>query len=180
MNDAKLQDLHCDWSRGTNKGARIFRNIGEVARFFPLSEPVLCVGCGDGLEVQAWRLLGYRADGIDISVAKRKVAESHGVPYTSAPAEDILADISPGFNVYCAHTLEHLLSPDTVMQEMRRIVVSVMCIIVPIEAKGSNNPSHLSPVLDLSHIRLSGNIEEVMRCERWNNEPEGIIVWRKK
>lgn len=173
-----LQTKHCDYSRKTRKGARILRNIGEVAKFFPLDEPILCVGSGDGLEVQAWNLLGYQAQGVDVSPAKAQVALDHGVPTTEIPAERLDQFPKNSANIYCAHTLEHTKDPWLVMKHFLRIAVSTVCIIVPVEPKGTKNPAHVSPVIDLSTIRIP-SLTEVMRFERFNDEPEGVIVWKK-
>lgn len=172
----KLQTAHCDHSRGTRKGARILRNIGEVARFFPLDEPVLCVGSGDGLEVEAWQLLGYHAHGVEVSPEKAMIARDHGAATTEAPAEGLDA-VEGLWNIYCAHTLEHCRDARAVLAHFLRMALSTICIIVPVEPRGTRNPSHLSPVLDLGQIRIPG-MHEVMRYERHNDEPEGIIVWR--
>lgn len=173
---ARIQTKHCDMSRGTAKGRRILRNVGEVSRFFPLDEPVLCVGSGDGLEVEAWRLLGYEAHGVEISPHKASIAKRHGVPCTEAPAES-LNEVAGNWNIYCAHTLEHCTDPSTVLAQFVGMALSTICIIVPIEPMGTRNPSHLNPIKSLSDIRLPGLLEE-MRAERFNDEPEGVIVWK--
>lgn len=175
----RLQEQHCDDSRGTRKGARILRNVGEFARWFPRDEPIICVGAGDGLEVEAWQLLGHEATGIDISPKKARVASKFGVPVLDLDAHG--ADYR-GRNIYCAHTLEHCKDAESLLYSFALNALSTICVIVPIEPDGSRNPSHLSPIRNLSQLHLperSGWIE-TLRTERHNDEPEGAIVWNRK
>jgi hypothetical protein len=160
----KLQDEHCDETRNTEKRFRVLRNVGEAAPYFPINEPVLCYGSGDGFEVQVWSLLGFEAYGYDISSHKNKLAQSHGV--------EIKKDIKA--NVYCAHTLEHLYDRDAQIKRMISNCISTVCFIFPIEPNGSKNPSHLSPIKSINDIVVPMNI--MVKYERWNDEKEGIII----
>lgn len=169
----RLQNAHCDWSRGTRKGHRILRNVGEVARFFPSEEPLLCFGCGDGLEVEAWKLLGYDAVGCEISKEKSAKAEVFGVRIMSQKALGVYS-----LNVYCAHTIEHVVDAKAILEWFSKIALSTVCIICPIEPNGSRNPSHLSPVRALTDIMVPG-MKVVQMIERYNDEPEGLIVFKR-
>jgi hypothetical protein len=75
-----LQDQHCDYTRTTGKRFRVMRNVGEVAPYYPINEPVLCFGSGDGFEVQAWDLLGFDAVGCEIS--EKKSAYHRAIGFT--------------------------------------------------------------------------------------------------
>jgi len=181
MTEEQLQDLHCDPSRGTDKGPRILRNVGDCAPWFPLNEKVLCVGCGDGLELQAWELLGYGVIGLEISKAKTVVAKAHGCRVWRGEANR-LVEVSVGIqryaNIYCAHTLEHLKDAEKLLRAFGRIAVSTVAIIVPIEKNGTRNPSHHYVVKKISDIRING--WEVVRMEeRYNCEPEGLVILRR-
>lgn len=162
-----LQDQHCDETRTTEKRFRVLRNVGEAAEYFPINEPVLCFGSGDGFEVEVWNLLGFKATGYDISQRKNKLAKKHGV------------DVGKKYpsNIYCAHTLEHLENRNLVLDEMRENCISTICLIFPIEPIGSNNPSHLSPIKSLNDINLDMMV--VLKYERLNNEREGVIIFKK-
>lgn len=185
MTEEQLQSTHCDKSRGTSKGARILRNIGEVSKYYPINEPILCIGCGDGLEIEAWKLLGYNdVRGIEIDREKAKIAKKHGCNVSTHNIEDWFINedlfidvIKPGerLNVYCAHTLEHCSSVEIVIGTIKDLTLNTACIIVPIEPNGTKNPSHHSPVKKLSDINLDMPI--VLCAERYNDELEGIKVW---
>ena len=179
----KLQDEHCDPSRGTLKGARILRNVGEVARFFPIDEPILCVGSGDGLEVEAWKLLGYDpVYGLDISHWRCMVAQKHGV---RTWVVDIAGSRLPRplngkrqyANVYCAHTLEHCTNPPLAIEKFSKWAFSTICIVVPVELNGSRNPSHLSPFSGLN-LQIGG-FGVVYSDERINDELEAVKVYKR-
>ena len=71
MNLEKIQDEHCDMTRTTAKRFRVLRNVGEAAIHFPKDEPVLCIGSGDGFEVEVWKTIGFYSVGLDISSSKR-------------------------------------------------------------------------------------------------------------
>lgn len=182
LNEEILQDLYCDPSRGTNKGARILRNVGECAPFFSREEKVLCVGCGDGLELQAWELLGYKVIGLDISKAKAVVAKAHGCTIWRSEAHNLI-DISMGVhdfaNIYCAHTLEHLRQPQRMVAAFARLAVRTIAIIVPLEPKGTKNPSHHMAVRRIGDIQILG-WRVVKAEERYNHEPEGVIIFAKQ
>lgn len=172
MNIAELQDQHCDYTRNTEKRFRVLRNIGEVAPYFPIDEPVICFGSGDGFEVEVWRLLGYDAIGCEISPKKRERALKYGVRTVTNLYDDIRR------NVYCAHTVEHVSNRDLVISRLAAWSISTICLIFPIEPDGSKNPSHLSPVQNLDDIKLPG--VTLLKYERWNNELEGVIINAKR
>lgn len=178
MNKKGLQDAHCDNSRCTSKGYRILRNIGQMSKYFPRDEPIMCVGSGDGLEVEAWRLLGYDAVGLDISTSKVEVSRQHGIPSTDVPIEAVNEFDRP-YNIYCAHTLEHCESIEGILCLFEKTAISTICIIIPIEKRGTRNPSHLSPFWSLDELRIKSDyFSEVLRVERYNDELEGAVVWK--
>ena len=175
----RLQDRHCDWSRGTKKGFRVLRNVGDAARHFPLSEPLMCFGCGDGLEVEAFKLLGFDVIGCDISRKKRLVAEQHNT-LVYAPDDPLLEQIER--NIYCAHTIEHVEDLVQTLEYFEEVAISTICIICPIEPRGSRNPSHLSPIRSIRDLELSDWTywKPIRIEERFNDEPEAVLVWKYK
>ena len=171
MNSIEVQDQHCDYTRGTEKSFRVLRNIGKAAPYFPINEPILCFGSGDGFEIQVWKLLGFDVIGCEISSEKRKIAKGFKVK--------TFKNLYNGLkrNVYCAHTIEHVENRMRVLSQLYNISVSTICLIFPIEPNGSMNPSHLSPVQNIEYIKLPG--KTVLKYEHWNNEREGIIIFKK-
>ena len=169
--DVLVQDQHCDFTRGTSKRFRVMRNVGMAAAYFPEDEPVLCFGCGDGFEIEAWRLLGFDAVGVELSDIKRTVAAKRRLTvYKSMPS-------GIGANIYCAHTIEHLPYIKKTIKELWHICLSVMCLIFPIEPHGTRNPSHLSPIKSLDDIDVPGRI--LYKQSRFNDEPEGVIICKR-
>jgi len=164
-----LQDKHCDDTRGTAKRFRVLRNVGMAAPYFPVGEPVICFGSGDGLELEVWRLLGYAVTGVEISERKRAIANAHGC---------FTVDVLQGRgNIYCAHTLEHVPDVGRVLALFRQTCISTICCIVPLEPDGSRNPSHLAPIRRLDDVRIEG-MEVLLKMERWNDEREGVVICR--
>jgi hypothetical protein len=170
----KLQDQHCDETRTTSKRFRVMRNVGESAPYFPEDEPILCVGSGDGFEVQAWKLLGFDVSGYEISSSKIRIAAKHSI----ATFYQGLEKLYP-YNIYCAHTIEHFDNSSEYIRIFSKLAISTVCLIFPIEPYGSNNPSHLSPVGSIHDIDLPG-FKIMLKKERWNDEREGIIIWKRK
>ena len=170
----QIQDEHCDWSVGTPKGARILRNVGRVARFFPLGEKILCVGSGDGTEMLIWRALGYRVFGVEISNTKAQLSDERG---EFAMCEDIEDTIhyKRGCNIYCAHTLEHLGNPEKFLNQAISQAPSTVCVIFPIEINGSKNPSHLSPISSIKQIEHYGKVRHSETL--FDNEPQGMVIF---
>ena len=171
----EIQSVHCDKSRGTEKGSRIFRNIGEVSKFFSIEEPILCVGCGDGLEVEAWKLLGYTVKGVEVDQKKTKIAIEHNCDVVRCLIEEY--NPSEKANIFCSHTLEHCKNKELILNKFVNIALSTICIIVPIERFHTKNPSHFSQIKSLSELKLDWTI--VMCVERYNNEPEGVKIWKR-
>jgi hypothetical protein len=167
-----LQDQHCDYTRTTGKRFRVMRNVGEVAPYYPINEPVLCFGSGDGFEVQAWDLLGFDAVGCEISERKRRISSGYRV-YTY----ETLSQAQGQYNIYCAHTLEHVVDKRALISQLWEKCCSVMCLIFPIEPNGTKNPSHLSPIKNIDDVVVPGSI--IKKTVRWNDELEGLILCRK-
>ena len=172
MNIVELQDMHCDYTRDTEKRFRSLRNIGEVAPHFPINEPVICFGSGDGFEVEVWQLLGYDAIGCEISSIKKDIASKYGIRTINSLYDGARR------NVYCAHTIEHVRNRDIAMKRIAAWSISTTCFIFPIEPNGSMNPSHLSPVKSINDIDIPG-MQILLKYERWNDEREGIVIFKK-
>ena len=178
MDAVAIQNKFCDMSRKTDKSFKILKNVGEVAYHFPFDEPILCVGCGDGFELDAWKLLGFKdVKGIDVDPEKVAIAKSCGCDAEVASIEDYTFDEK--INIYCSHTLEHCKDIDNIFEIFERNFLSVICVIVPIEKQGTKNPSHLSPIFSLYDICWGIQDKKVVRCyENHNYELQGIVVWK--
>lgn len=151
----------------------MLRNVGAIAKYFPLEEPILCVGSGDGTEVLAWGVLGYDVCGIDISKRKSGYANIRGASTYCADAEEGIS--IAGHNIYCAHTLEHMQNPQRFIDHALQTAISTLCFIIPIEVNGTRNPSHLHPFSSLNGLGITmGKV--IYKTEHYNDEPEGIMV----
>jgi hypothetical protein len=160
-------------TRTTSKRFRVLRNIGMAAPYFPETERVLCFGSGDGFEIEIWRRLGFTAAGCEISKVKREIAMSHGLHTWGS-----LSQIKEEFNVYCAHTIEHVVDNKLLLRQLSEMCITTMCLIFPIEPNGSKNPSHLSPVKSLNEVKVNG-FKTVLKYEHWNEEREGVIIYKR-
>ena len=174
LNLEKIQDEHCDMTRTTAKRFRVLRNVGEAAIHFPKDEPVLCIGSGDGFEVEVWKTIGFYSVGLDISSSKRCIALDHGV--VSFKNMDGMS--GKKFNVYCAHTLEHCANIKIMLDNIRDHCLTTVCLIFPIEQNGSKNPSHLSPITNIDDVHIDG-MKTIRKYERWNDEREGFLILKK-
>ena len=75
---------------------------------------VLCLGCRNGHELEAFRLRGFRdVTGIDLCPADESITamDMHALTF-----EDRRFDV-----IYACHALEHALEPAAVMAEIRRV-----------------------------------------------------------
>jgi 2-polyprenyl-3-methyl-5-hydroxy-6-metoxy-1,4-benzoquinol methylase len=164
-------------TRKTSKAYKCLKNVADVAYHYPIDEPILCVGCGDGFEVEIFNLLGFKAFGIDVDPEKINIAKSHGLNVKLSMIEDL--DPNERHNIYCAHTLEHCEKYRQVLEKLKNIMLSTMVVIIPIEKNGTNNPSHLSPIRSLSDLELK-NLKMVRCYENFNYEFQGVIVWKEE
>ncbi len=94
------------------------------------SENILDVGCGTG---EFLELLGPNAIGLDISQTNIDYAKSKGLNAIQGNAESMPFENDLFNLIYCAETLEHVLRPDNVMDEIYRILKpgGTVIIVVP-------------------------------------------------
>jgi methionine biosynthesis protein MetW len=84
----------------------------------------LDVGCGDGARYGARvRASGVEIHGVDISEVAVASARARGIDARVASLEDPLPHADASFDVVvCLEVLEHLVSPVTVVREIRRVL----------------------------------------------------------
>ncbi len=179
MTNEKLQATHCDMSRNTNKAPKILKNIGGVCHHFPIDEPILCVGCGDGLEIDIWKSIGFKSvSGIDLDSEKVEIANNCNCDVRKLSVEEHTNTFGIRNNIYCAHVLEHCQDVKVVLEKFKKIALSTICVIIPIEKNVTKNPSHLSPVRSVADLSIKG-WRVVRMYENFNYELQGIVVWKR-
>lgn len=189
---AEQQRRYTSNSRGCRNGERVIRNVQECARY--LESPVVCIGCGDGLEVEYLAsnlfIVPSKENILGIEVAKDRVAGAvaRGLPVVEGVVENLPDIIQNQYgpdkkmNIYCAHTLEHCFNLDLVIKNMKEVALNTIVIIVPIELSGkSPNIAHYTPIADLGQIanKFGINWKVAMLSYRWNMELEGLLVLKR-
>jgi hypothetical protein len=188
----QIQQNFTSNSRGTRMGKRIARNIAEFAP--QLQPPIVCVGCGDGLEVEYLlnhlnipiqeNAVSKKVIGLEVTKSRVAIAQAANLPVYEAAAENIV-DIVPENakrNVYTAHCLEHCFNRDAVIAAFKQIALDTIIIIVPIELRGrTRNRAHFAPVANLGYLANCFGMDWTITMQfRWNIELEGVLVLKRK
>jgi len=167
-------------------GKRVAKNIAECAQY--LKPPILCVGCGDGFEVECLAKglnvppLEEHVYGVEVTRERVKIAQENKLPVVLGAAENIPEIVGDRkFNIYCAHTLEHCFDIKKVIDNFKKIALDTIVIIVPIELKGrTRNRAHFSPVANLGSIsNMFGMDYEITISYNWCIELQGRLIIKK-
>jgi hypothetical protein len=182
----QIQHNKTSRSRGTRMGQRVTRNVEEfveVAKRLQVPiDNVLCVGAGDGWEVQEFMRFGYTSIGVEVAEERCKVAKEHNIDVIYGVVEELSSLFPPKkWNVYCAHTLEHCFNRDLAIEQMMKVTKDWIYIVAPIEPRGSPNKAHYSPIRDLQGIKdaFSKGWVKIREVHRFNLEPEGSLLFRR-
>jgi SAM-dependent methyltransferase len=150
----QLQVSNSAWSRGTAYGALAVGSSVDLINLFYLLKPehieeetkVLCVGCGDGLEMEPFARLGYRVEGFDLDPEKVRVATYCGLAVRQG---EVMEPPTPRdfFDILkCSHLLEHMPNPPEALRVLGSLVRpgGLLYLVFPLE------PSF--PVHNASHV----------------------------
>lgn len=189
---AEIQRRYTSNSRGTKAGIRVVSNVNNCAKY--LNTPIMCIGCGDGLEVEEMiRCLNISPTfdniiGIEVTPDRVLTAKGRKLPVIEGTVENITNIIKlqygceKKFSVYSAHTLEHTFNLDLAIENIKEIALEIVVIIVPIELSGkSGNIAHNHPIANLGIIvnKFGLDWKVVIMEYRWNTELEGLIVLKR-
>jgi len=173
-------------SRGTRMGRRITKNISECSQY--LQPPVLCVGCGDGWELeQLAKSMNVEPkkniiEGIEVTSSRVEIAKQHNLPVHLGSAENMLDIIGDKkFNILCMHTLEHCFNIQLAIENFKKAALDTIVIIVPIEVKGrTRNRAHYSPISGLGKIaNMFGMDYEITISYNWCIELQGRLIVKR-
>lgn len=197
-NYEQIQRRFTSNSRGTRMGRRVLENVKECAKYLDPKIPTLCVGCGDGYEIECLQaalsthhirnniatfdsMPTIDVVGIEVSQERVNTAKKRGFNVFQGTAEDLhnVALNRTKYNIYCAHTLEHCYDQSRVFDNFKKICANTIVIIVPIESRGkSPNKSHYTPIPNLGSIAIHFGMgwRVVNLSYRHHLESEGLLV----
>lgn len=95
-------------------------------------ESVLDAGCGRGFLVNLLRHR-YRTTGCDVVLEETLSFKYNDVTFVEAKLESLPFETNSFDTVICTHVLEHVLDPQQVIAELRRVARRQLVIIVPCE-----------------------------------------------
>lgn len=175
----------------TRMGQRAVRNAVEALQW--LHPSILCVGCGDGAEMQAMKDAGMAADqllGVEVVDTRVETAKSRGFNVVHSSAEDMIEHVDGEYDIYVGHTLEHTYDLLKAINSIKSLCSKRIVIIVPIEFRGtSGNKAHFTPVRSLGWLYdvfspFNPKVDKetwkvLLAMYRYNLESEGIMVLEK-
>lgn len=184
-NYTEIQSKGSVYSRNHKNGSRVRRNVYEFVCY--LNPPLLCIGCGDGLELEYFRdYYGLENGtkqilGVDISEDKIQVCLDHGLNADVGTGENIFDIVGDKkYDIYTAHTLEHSFDLKKTLNNYKKIALSTIIIIVPIEVVGTHNKAHLNPISNLSQITRHFGINwRITTFYRFNLQAEGVVIAKR-
>ena len=155
----------------------------ECSKLWRPNSKVLEIGCGDGFSLDWLRKLKFDCYGVDINPEKIETARQHGhnnvycIDAIDLPFEDNSFDV-----VYSRHTLEHILKPEPMLQEIHRVLNSLgrFSLIVPIVLPGrvNFNKKHVIAVSNKEYVaELLEAYNFVVDRNEEKDMPGGREVW---
>jgi SAM-dependent methyltransferase len=113
-------------SSGPDRARRQARMLREVLRVLGSPASIVDIGCGDGAATALAARVnpGHRILGLDWSADALRRARAHGLALIRAEAEPGGLPIASGHAdvVIMSEILEHLVDPDSVLEEVRRVL----------------------------------------------------------
>ncbi|MFM1871987.1 MAG: hypothetical protein RL398_1409 [Planctomycetota bacterium] len=86
---------------------------------------ILMVGCGDGLELQVGKELGWQPEGYDVDEATTKqIAAHHGVPVHCGELATLASRVTPFEAVFMDQVIEHPKNPGAYLRMARDLLVT--------------------------------------------------------
>ena len=114
------------------------KNIAKKLVFecFKNSKNVLCIGCRHEAELFLFEKHGLNVEGIDPAIQTNKIKQ--------APAEKMLEFFKEDqFDfIYASHSLEHVVIPEKVMGNIRKVAKSGCYIILPVIIRDTPKIGH--------------------------------------
>lgn len=155
--------------------------ILKCARQWQSNSYVLEVGCGDGFTLDILRELNFSCAGIDINPDKIEVAKQFGHDVYCVDAAIGLPFDGNCFDVvYCRYTLEHILKPKEMLQEIRRVLKSdgLLSLIVPIVTESQIGTKHVLAIPNKEFVaELLNTVGFEVRTNSEYDKPGGREVW---
>lgn len=108
------------------------RECIDAIRELDCGDTVLDAGCGRGFLVNLLRQR-YRTTGCDVVLEDTLIGEYPDVTFVETRLETLPFDTDSFDTVICTHVLEHVLDPQQVIAELRRVAKKQLVVIVPRE-----------------------------------------------
>lgn len=122
-------NLHPDEANHKRRRDPAVRTAGKtaglqlLARYAPVRRRILMVGCGDGLELQVARDLGWQPEGYDVDPATTAaVAAQHDVTVHCGAFAELPARAGPFDAVFLDQVIEHPKDPAAYLRTCRELL----------------------------------------------------------
>lgn len=173
----RIQLTGSAWSRGTGYGDKAVALSTEAAALFQrhLGRPaedcrVCCAGCGDGLELEVFRKIGFQVEGFDLDPEKVRVAQYCGLTVKLGDLQDPPFSAGIYDAVKATHVLEHALDAPKAAAALLALLKpgGLLFLQAPLEATAPlANPTHISHLTDEAAVLAMCPGCEVLlrRCE---------------
>jgi len=132
--DYSEREFYCEHYLENKELFRGFaRDLVKVVRSYKEKGNLLDIGCAVGFLLEESRKNGFEAQGIELNKKAAKIAHSKGFSVESREIKDT-DYIEKSFDVVTLnHILEHVVDPNTFLQEVKRVLKKdgILVIVVP-------------------------------------------------
>lgn len=137
------------------KSKIIINTFPKLFDCFKDAKKILCIGCRHDAEVEMFETKDNVVVGIDVANKTQKIKK---IP--AEKIDDIFQEDEFDL-VYTSHSLEHVVSPDKVLKNIRMIASKGCYVILPLETRRAPGNDH--PVIfDISKQKKNASKEELI------------------
>jgi SAM-dependent methyltransferase len=140
---------HQQWRKGQERFIHMnFLNLDHNLK-------ILDLGCGDGVGLMYFRLLGFHnVTGVEFCAEKAEKARRHGYPVSEIDMHNLSTIYNESMDVvYSSHSLEHTWDPIQVLENIHRILKpgGTFFLVLPYPDTGPED-AHCGKLILQSHL----------------------------